>query len=241
MILELEQVSWSAPDFDLLVNATLEGPVTGLFGPSGAGKTTVLDLIAGLRNPRSGAIRMDGTTLVGNGGRVVPPRLRRIGYVPQDRALFPHLSVRENIEYGRPSGDAGGVFGLDHVTQVLQIGPLLSRRPGNLSGGEQQRVAVARALIAGPRLLLLDEPLAGLDDALKARALSLLRRVWREFEVPIVYVSHSAEEVSALCDRVLVLERGRLEAEGRPADVFEETHEVRLRVRKNSPATNERV
>jgi molybdate transport system ATP-binding protein len=212
MNLLLQNISLPLADFTLEIDAQLQCQVTGIFGPSGAGKTSLLDLIAGLRQPTSARIALDDRVLTDTAaGVVMPPRLREIGYVPQDLALFPHLSVRQNLLYGqRKGGAAGPLFGFEHVTKVLQIQPLLARGTGDLSGGEQQRVALARALLTSPRLLLLDEPLASLDADLKAKIIPYLCRVRDEFELPILYVTHEEQEVLTLCDEVLEIRRGRM-------------------------------
>lgn len=222
MKLVLREVRVPLAHFTLEVDVEVAREVTGLFGPSGAGKTTLLDLVAGLRRASSAYIELDGRVLTDTArGEEVPARERRIGYVPQDGALFPHLSVRGNLLYGRKRGEeeAEG-FSLERVTGVLEIGRLLDRRVGGLSGGEKQRVALARALLSSPRLLLLDEPLAALERQLKERILEYLRQVRDEFRVPMIYVSHATDEILALCDEVLVLEQGRLMARGEPAAVL---------------------
>jgi len=151
----------------------------------------------------------------------LPPRLRRIGYVPQDLALFPHLNVRANLLYGfRPPLMENELFTLGHVAEVMEIAPLLQRNVTTLSGGEQQRVAFARAILSAPRLLLLDEPMSSLDSRLKKRLIPFLLRIRDEFRIPLIYVTHDAGELIALCDEVLVLERGRLIERGLPADVL---------------------
>jgi molybdate transport system ATP-binding protein len=215
--LALRDVECPLAHFTLRLDVEITRDVTALFGPSGAGKTTVLDLIAGLRPATSARIELDGRVLTDTAaGREVPARDRHVGYVPQDGALFPHLSVRGNLLYGRKPGSAG----LDRVTEVLEIGHLMDRRIGGLSGGEAQRVALARALLSSPRLLLLDEPLAALDEELKGRVLAYLKAVRDEFRVPMLYVSHSTKEVLALCEEVLVLDRGILKERGEPRAVF---------------------
>jgi molybdate transport system ATP-binding protein len=216
--LVLRQVRLPLDQFGLEVDVEITQDVTALFGPSGAGKTTLLDLIAGLRRPTSARIELDGRVLTDTAARLlVPPRDRRIGYVPQDGALFPHLSVRGNLLFGRKhEADPGHDFSLEQVVGVLDLEPFLDRRIGTLSGGENQRVALGRALLSSPRLLLLDEPLAALDDELKGRVLAYLRRVRDELKVPMLYVSHAREEVAALCQEVLILERGRITARGEP-------------------------
>jgi molybdate transport system ATP-binding protein len=214
--LALRDVRLPLAHFELRLDVEIGRQVTALFGPSGAGKTSILDLIAGLRRAPSAFIELDGRVLTDTAARrEVPARDRHIGYVPQDGALFPHLSVRGNVLYGN-KGDAS----LDRVMGVLEIGHLLDRRVGDLSGGEKQRVALARALLSSPRLLLLDEPLAALDEELKGRVLSYLQRVRDELCVPMLYVSHTTDELRALCDEVLVLDRGALRGRGEPRELF---------------------
>lgn len=191
-------------EFTLEVSVTLSRGATALYGPSGAGKTTLLELIAGIRRPRSGRIEMDGRVVCGD-GVWIPPRHRRVGYVPQDDALFPHLSVRQNVFYG-----AAGTENAGDVIDVLEIGTLFERRVQSLSGGERKRVALARALLTQPALLLLDEPLAGVDLALRDRVLAYLIRVRDELPVPTIYVTHHMQEVEAICEEIVVLERGRV-------------------------------
>ncbi len=191
-------------EFTLEVSVTLSRGATALYGPSGAGKTTLLELIAGIRRPRSGRIEMDGRVMCGD-GVWIPPRHRRVGYVPQDDALFPHLSVRQNVFYG-----AAGTEDSGDVIDVLEIGTLFERRVQSLSGGERKRVALARALLTRPALLLLDEPLAGVDLALRDRVLAYLIRVRDELPVPTIYVTHHMQEVEAICEEIVVLERGRM-------------------------------
>ena len=212
MNLLLKHISLPVADFSIEVDVELQSQVTAIFGPSGAGKTSLLDLIAGLRRPASAFIQLDNRVLTNTADKtLVPPRLREMGYVPQDLALFPHLSVRQNLLYGRKSESrAGPLFSFGHITEVLEIQPLARRRVTDLSGGEKQRVALARALLTSPRLLLLDEPLRSLDEALKAKIIPYLRRVRDEFKLPMLYVTHDRQEVLALCDEVLELRRGRI-------------------------------
>src|SRR5437899_3625284 len=171
MNLLLKNISLPLSDFALEVDAGIQNQVTAIFGPSGAGKTSLLDLIAGLRKPDSAFIQLGDRVLTDTAVRVeVPTRYRQIGYVPQDLALFPHLSVQQNLLYGfKTNGSANPLFSCEHVTDVLEIQSLTDRRVHTLSGGEKQRVALARALLTSPKILLLDEPLASLDSALKAK------------------------------------------------------------------------
>ena len=201
-------IELSQGTFVLVARVQLEARAAALFGPSGAGKTTILDAVAGLRTPRQGSITIDGRVLFSSRDRVnLPPRQRRVGYVPQDVALFPHMDVRRNLLYGRHPGVSPE---LDRVVRMLEIAPLLDRPVTVLSGGERQRVALGRALMSGPSLLLLDEPLAAVDVPLRRRILPYLQRVRDELAVPIVYVSHDREEVDALADAVVMVEGGRV-------------------------------
>ena len=222
MSVELRGVRLALAHFTLEVDALLDGRVTAIFGASGAGKTSMLELIAGLRRPAAGLVRIDGTPLTDVAAQIfVSPERRAIGYVPQEGALFPHLSVRKNLLYGcDPRQPRPASLTFEHVTEVLEIAALAGRAIGTLSGGEKQRVALGRALLASPRLLLLDEPLAGLDAPLRERLLPYLARVRDEFAIPMLYVTHSPDEVMGLCDAVLVLAGGRVIASGRPANLF---------------------
>ena len=194
--------------FSLVAAFNLDARVAALFGPSGAGKTTILDAIAGLRTPDRGSIAIDGRTLFSSDARVnVPPHQRQVGYVPQDVALFPHMDVRRNLLYGRHPGVSPD---LERVVGMLEIDRLVDRRVTDLSGGERQRVALGRALMSGPSLLLLDEPLAAVDVPLRKRILPYLRRVRDDLQIPIVYVSHDREEVESLADVVVRLEDGKV-------------------------------
>jgi molybdate transport system ATP-binding protein len=181
----------------------------------------VLDLIAGLRKPRSAFIQLDELVLASTqAGLSLRPQQRGIGYVPQDGALFPHLSVQANLTYGSRRANGSSIFSMQHVADILEISHLLKSGIGRISGGEKQRVALARALLSQPRLLLLDEPLASLDENLKAKGLNLLQRIRAEFSIPMLYVSHSPEEITAICDHMIVLESGRLVRRGHPTDLF---------------------
>jgi molybdate transport system ATP-binding protein len=193
-----------------------EGGVTALFGPSGAGKTTIVNMIAGLLEPDRGRITLDGEPVFDGAMNIdLPVWRRRIGYVFQEGRLFPHLSVRHNLDYGRwMSGQPADAAAFAHAADLLDIGHLLDRRPGKLSGGERQRVAVGRALLMRPRLLLLDEPLASLDAARKAEILPYLVRLRDEAKVPMIYVSHDAGEVGRIASRVVRLDSGKVTMTG---------------------------
>ncbi len=204
-------------EFRLEIGERLETLVLALFGPSGSGKTTVLESVAGLRRPDRGRIEVGGTVLFASPDVDLPPRQRRVGYVPQDCVLFPHMNVRRNILYGAHRGNG---LGLDRVLDILEIEALLDRPVASLSGGERQRVALARALMSSPHLLLLDEPLAGVDLELRRRIVPCLRRIRDEVGVPMIYVSHDAAEVRTIADRAIVLERGAVVASGDPLEVL---------------------
>ncbi len=190
--------------------------VTALFGRSGSGKTSLLNMVAGLCRPEAGRIVAGGRVLFDSqAGIDVPPERRRIGYIFQEGRLFPHLTVRGNLVYGmRRAPSAERYVELDQVVALLGIDTLLDRRPPSLSGGEKQRVAIGRALLASPRLLLMDEPLAALDEPRKAEILPFIERLHAEIEVPIVYVSHAIDEVLRLADTLAVIEAGRILAVG---------------------------
>lgn len=208
---------------DFLLDVAFEGGpgVTALFGPSGSGKTTILNIIAGTLRPDTGSVAVSGRVLTDIEKRIfVPCHRRRVGFVFQDAQLFPHLTVEQNIKFGRwfTSTDNGGPP-LDVVIRELGIGGLLKRRPATLSGGEKQRVALARALLSSPRILLMDEPLSGVDDARRNEIMGLIERVRDEFQIPIVYVTHTRNEVRRLATRVIRLEAGRVVAVGRAAEL----------------------
>jgi molybdate transport system ATP-binding protein len=203
-------------EFRLHVSFESAGGATALFGPSGAGKTSIINMIAGLLRPDRGRIVLEGDVLFDDATRTnVPAWRRRIGCVFQEGRLFPHLSVRHNLDYGRwVSGQTADAQAFGHVVDLLDIGNLLERTPGKLSGGERQRVAVGRALLMRPRLLLLDEPLASLDAPRKDDILPYLERLRDEGSVPMIYVSHDAAEVRRIASRVVRLEAGRVTAAG---------------------------
>jgi molybdate transport system ATP-binding protein len=203
-------------DFTLAVRFEATAGATALFGPSGAGKSSIANLIAGLIAPDRGRIALDDTVLFDSASRIdVPPHLRRIGYVFQEGRLFPHLTVRRNLDYGRyMNGLPRADDEMARVVDLLDIGPLLARRPGKLSGGERQRVAIGRALLMRPRLLLFDEPLASLDARRKREILPYLVRLRDDAKVPMLYVSHHAPELKRIATAVVLIEGGRVAAQG---------------------------
>lgn len=207
MKLRLEDIRLPLADFELALDGEFDFRLMAVLGPSGAGKTSLLEIIAGLRRPRRGRLTLDGEILFDAGRHFsVPARHRRIGYVPQDLALFPHLDVRTNVTYG---GNASAKK-LAAICDAMEIGALLARMPASLSGGEKQRVAFARAIFADPLLLLLDEPLSNLDQPLKERIFPYLRRMRDDLGVPMLYVTHSVEEAARLADGRLRMEAGRV-------------------------------
>ena len=212
---------------DFTVDAAVRadaGSVTALFGPSGAGKSTIIQALAGLLPEATGRVALHGRTLMDSDAGVnLPPHRRRIGVVFQDGRLFPHLSVRGNLGYGATRAARSGatpVASFDEVVAMLGIERLLDRRPATLSGGERQRAALGRALLAAPELLLLDEPLSGLDAARRADVLPSFERLRDLARLPIVYVSHSTDEIARLADRVVALDAGRVVADGAVEDVL---------------------
>jgi molybdate transport system ATP-binding protein len=209
-------VSKQLGEFSVEAAFASEGRVTGLFGASGAGKTSLISMIAGLLKPDRGTIAIDGDILDDTAARAhIPAHRRRIGYVFQDARLFPHLDVTQNLDYGRRMNRlTPDPANHKRVVDLLDIGKLLDRRPGQLSGGERQRVALGRALLAQPRLLLLDEPLGSLDEERKAEILPYLVRLRDEANVPMVYVSHDADEMRQLATQVVMLRRGQVTAFG---------------------------
>ncbi len=210
--------------FDVDVDIRTGSGVTALFGRSGAGKTSVVAMVAGLRHPDSGRIVAGGRVLYDSATRLdLPPERRRVGYVFQDSRLFPHLSVLGNLTYGQKLVPAAERYvDLEQVVDLLGIASLLDRRPASLSGGEKQRVAIGRALLTSPSLLLMDEPLASLDGARKAEVLPFIARLPRELSVPILYVSHSLDEVLKLADHLVLLDAGRVAASGSVEAVMSE-------------------
>lgn len=203
-------------EFSLSASFASEGRVTGLFGASGAGKSSLINMIAGLLRPDRGTIVIDGETVDDTAAGIhVPTWRRRIGYVFQDARLFPHLNVAQNLDYGRRMNRlAADPVQRTRVVDLLDIGALLDRRPGKLSGGERQRVALGRALLSKPRLLLLDEPLGALDEARKLEILPYLVRLRDEANVPMVYVSHDVAELRQLATQIVMLRQGRVTSFG---------------------------
>ena len=215
-------VALARAGFTLAANFSAGSGITALFGESGAGKSTVLHLVAGLIKPDRGRIAVNGTVFTDTAAHLfLPPHQRRVGYVFQDALLFPHLNVRQNLLYGRwfmkPEGDS---ISLDQVTSLLGIGHLLDRRPTTLSGGERQRVAIGRALLSSPRLLLMDEPLAALDIERKREIIPYIQKLRDELALPILYVSHAIEEVARLADRVILMADGKVASDGPPQQVL---------------------
>jgi molybdate transport system ATP-binding protein len=203
-------------EFSLTALFASENGATVLFGPSGAGKTSIINMIAGLLKPDRGRIVLNDEVMFDDAARIdMPAWRRRIGYVFQDGRLFPHMSIRRNLDYGRwVGGLTADAQAFAHAVELLDIGHLLDRRPGKLSGGERQRVAVGRALLMRPRLLLLDEPLASLDAGRKDDILPYLERLRDEAQVPMIYVSHDAAEVKRIATRVVRLDGGKVTATG---------------------------
>ena len=209
-------ISKQLGEFTLAASFTSEGRVTGLFGASGSGKTSLINAIAGLLRPDRGTIVIDGETVDDTAAGIhVPTYRRRIGYVFQDARLFPHLDIRQNLDYGRRMNRlADDPAQRKRIVDLLDIGALLDRRPGKLSGGERQRVALGRALLSKPRLLLLDEPLGALDESRKLEILPYLVRLRDEAGVPMVYVSHDAAELRQLATQIVMLRHGQVTAFG---------------------------
>ena len=199
-------------EFTLELDLKVSGERIGVFGPSGSGKSTLVNLLAGLTRPDSGQILLDGQPIFSSSNRGnLPPHRRRIAMVFQQHGLFPHLTVRKNLLYGQQRCPADERrIELDEVVEVLEIGDLLEQKPETLSGGQSQRVALGRAILASPRLLLMDEPLSALDDDLRYRIIPYLKLVSERFRIPFVFISHSLVEMRLMADQVAVLEKGRL-------------------------------
>jgi molybdate transport system ATP-binding protein len=219
------RLSLRYPGFELDVDLRLPaGGVSAVFGPSGSGKTTCLRCFAGLEPECEGRISVGGELWQDSaGGRFVPPHRRPFGFVFQDARLFPHLTVRGNLRYATRRAAGPEPIDFEEAVRLLDIGDLLERHTDRLSGGERQRCAIARALLTRPRLLLLDEPLAALDEARKAELLPYLERLRDALSIPMIYVSHSIREVARLADHLVVLERGRAQASGPITEVTART------------------
>jgi molybdate transport system ATP-binding protein len=212
-------------DFALDADFAIVKPgITALFGPSGAGKSTIVNVVAGLLRPQSGRVAVNGRTLLDTGARIfVPIRERRVGYVFQDLRLFPHMSVQRNLLFGwRRAPSRASDVEISRIVDMLALGPLLKRLPKNLSGGEKQRVALGRALLSAPEILLLDEPMAGLDAARRAEILPYLECIKAEQRLPMLYVSHAIDEVARLADELVVVRSGRVVRQGSVFDLMPE-------------------
>lgn len=218
-------------DFQLDLAFTSDGGVTALFGPSGSGKTSALRILGGLVRPHAARIVLDGDVLLDTkAGVFVPAYRRKLGYVFQEPRLFPHLNVKQNLIYGRWfASKTRAADDLSRITQLLGMEALLERRPAGLSGGEKQRVAIGRALLSYPRMLLMDEPLSALDEARKAEILPYLERLRDELRLPILYVSHSGSEVARLADQVIAMDQGKVTAIGTASDILAVTSGVTQR------------
>ena len=225
-----ERRNASAPPFVLDVSIEVSFGITILFGPSGAGKSTLLDCVAGLDRPEAGHIEVDGDVLFDSSSAIhLPAQKRRIAYVFQTLALFPHLTVEENVAYGL--NDLPGEERQGRVAEILtafRVEKLRKQKPGEISGGEKQRIALARSLVTEPRVLLLDEPLTGLDAELKSAIVDDLRSWNAAKRIPILYVTHSRDEVDALGERVIAMENGRVVSAGAPMDVLDAPRRKRL-------------
>lgn len=226
MRLAFHEVICAHGAFRLQLDFTIEGEAIGVFGASGAGKTTVLRLLTGALRPHAGTIEFNETALC-DSRRNVPSNERRFGYVPQESLLFPHLSVEKNLRFGGSDEET-----FNDTVELLELRTLLSRGARGLSGGEQRRVAIGRALMSAPRLLILDEPLTGLDTRLEERVIAHLQQLRGRRRIPLVYVSHSAEQLAQLCDHAIVLEAGRVVRSGTIASLFERRDVTQFALRR---------
>lgn len=234
MKLVIDHLSYAADKLRMQIDLQLDGRIAGIFGPSGVGKTTLLELIAGFRKPQQGKIQFEDRLLIDVSRSIfLPSYQRNIGYVPQDLALFPHLSVKGNLRYGLNRNEN---LSFDELVKTLGLEGLLNRNIDLLSGGEKQRVAFARAVLASPDLLLMDEPLSNLNEELKSKVRELILWIRDELRIPIIYVSHDADDIVSLCDTVTILKEGRNVLSGKPDELFEEdssTHfKAKVDVRK---------
>ena len=221
MKLAIRQLSLRLQEFTLSVDVDVQRARTAIFGPSGAGKTSLLESIAGLRKPDSAEISFNGQLFYDSRRNYsLPVRLRKLGYVPQYDSLFPHLSVQRNLAYGNNREPKDHILKFRHVVDFLEIRHLLDRHVQSLSRGENQRVVIARALLSGPQLLLLDEPLTSLDAKLKNAILQQLQALHGEFGIPLLFVTHDPAEAIAICEEVFLLQAGRITARGNPAELL---------------------
>ena len=220
----------ASPPFLLDIDVEVPPGFTILFGPSGAGKSTLLDCIAGLTRPDTGRIAANGDLLFESAKKInVPPQHRQVSYVFQSLALFPHMTVEANVAYGLPDlPEQQRCARVSEILQMFRVEKLRSRKPREISGGEQQRIALARSLVTLPRVLLLDEPLTGLDSELKASIIDDLRAWNAAQKIPILYVTHSREEVDALGERVIALVHGKIISEGTPREVLDAPRRKKL-------------
>ncbi len=205
-------IRFARGDFVVNVQQKIESSVTGLFGPSGSGKSTLLGLLGGFIKPDSGHIILDGSCLFDSAKRVnLAPHMRRIGTRFQDGGLFPHLSIKTNLTYGlNLIAEENRVIQFDAIVEMLELSDFLARRPHELSGGEIQRVALGRALLTSPKLLLLDEPLSSLDMRLRQQILPFLKLIKDEIKIPMIYVSHDMSEIEYLADKIMRIEAGNI-------------------------------
>jgi molybdate transport system ATP-binding protein len=229
MKLIIDHLTYAADKLLLQINLQLDGRIAGIFGASGVGKTTLLELIAGFRKPQQGKIQFEDRLLTDVSRSIfLPAHQRNIGYVPQDLALFPHLSVKGNLRYGLNRNEN---LSFDDLVKTLRLESLLNRSIDLLSGGEKQRVAFARAVLASPDLLLMDEPLSNLNEELKSKVRELILWIRDELRIPIIYVSHDADDIVSLCDTVTILEEGRNVLSGKPEDLFEKDSNTHFRIK----------
>jgi len=220
MKLTIDHLSYAADKLLMQIDLQLDGRIAGIFGTSGAGKTTLLELVAGFRKPQQGKIQFEDRLLIDVSRSIfLPAYQRNIGYVPQDLALFPHLSVKGNLRYGLNRNEN---LSFDELVKTLGLESLLNRNIDLLSGGEKQRVAFARAVLASPDLLLMDEPLSNLNEELKSKVREIILWIRDELRIPIIYVSHDADDIVSLCDTVTILKEGRNVLSGKPEDLFEQ-------------------
>ncbi|WP_300674904.1 molybdenum ABC transporter ATP-binding protein [Desulfoluna sp.] len=232
------QITHRQGQFALDVDMEAPGTgVTALYGPSGAGKTSIVNMVAGLLRPDAGRITINGLCLFDANQKInLPPEKRRIGYVFQEGRLFPHLSVRANLTYGMRLTPARIRFvDFDAVVELLGIGHLLSRRPAGLSGGEKQRVAIGRALLTSPAMLLMDEPLASLDAVRKDEVIPFIKRLGNHVSIPILYVSHELNEIRSLATHMILLEEGRQVGSGTPEELLSRPELGALWGKKGTP------